>query len=131
MSECDWAILCDYAFLDVGRKMCLIGIFDKIYANNVPSALHQCSLAIKLLGHPKEEIQFRIEIIRPTGGQLAQFEGTATAGDSGVAELQVGMAGLPLPDFGTYGFSIHSGDQLLKTATATVMKPPEQTTPNQ
>lgn len=28
MAECEWAIVCDYAFLDAGGKMCLIGIFD-------------------------------------------------------------------------------------------------------
>ena len=45
MAECDWAILCDYSFLDVSRKMCLIGIFDKITAANVPATHHQAALA--------------------------------------------------------------------------------------
>jgi hypothetical protein len=26
MAGCDWAIVCDYAFLDIGRKMCMIGV---------------------------------------------------------------------------------------------------------
>lgn len=91
MAECDWAILCDYAFLDVGRKMCMIGVFDRVYAPAVPSALHQSSLAMRLLGEPNETVNFRVEIIRPNGGQLARIEGTVQVGDTGKTELQLNI----------------------------------------
>jgi len=66
MAECDWAILCDHAFLDVSRKMCIIGAFDRVFAPAVPSALHQSSLAMKLLGNPGETIKPLRRIIRPS-----------------------------------------------------------------
>ncbi|HEV2114823.1 MAG TPA: hypothetical protein VGR48_02285 [Terriglobales bacterium] len=130
MVECDWAILCDYAFLDVQRKMCMIGVFDNVFAPAVPSTLHQSSLAVKLLGQPNETVSFKVEIIRPTGGSLAAFEGTVQVGERGAAEIQVNIAGLPLPDYGLYSFNVYVGTDLLKTAGFVVMRPP-QTPPAQ
>ncbi len=125
MAECDWAILCDYAFLDVGRKMCMIGVFDRVFAQTVPSALHQSALALKLLGEPGEQVNFRVEIIRPTGGQLANLGGSLPVSETGAAEITVTMAGMPLPDFGLYNLNIYAGDALLKTVGFLVTQPPQ------
>ena len=130
MAECDWAILCDYAFLDVGRKMCMIGVFDRVFTASVPSALHHSAVAIKLIGEPGEEINFRVEIIRPTGGQLATMEGTASVPEVGAVEMTVTIAGMPLPDFGLYSLNIHAGTALLKTVGFLVTQP-AQTQPSQ
>lgn len=129
MAKCDWGILCDYAFLDVGRKMCLIGIFDRIFAPAVPATHHQAALALKLVGEPKEKVQLRVEIIRPNGDVLAKVEGGAELGDAGTAEIQMGMAGLPLPDFGIYGFNVYIGDELAKTITVSVSRPVQKAPP--
>jgi Family of unknown function (DUF6941) len=126
VAECDWAILCDYAFLDASRKLCMIGVFDNVYSPNVPTQLHQSSLAMKLLGQPREEINFRVEIIRPSGGQLANFAGNVHVGDTGKAEVQFNIAGLPLPDFGLYAFNVYLADQLAKTAGFLLARPPQQ-----
>ena len=56
MAECDWAILCDYAFQDIGRKTCLIGVFDRIFALTVPTVLVQAAIGLKLLGTPGEQV---------------------------------------------------------------------------
>jgi hypothetical protein len=120
MADCDWAIICDYAFLDVGRKTCVIGVFDRIYTPVVPSVLHQAALAIKILGSPGEQVNFRAEIIRPTGGQLATFGGAASVPESGTVEIQVRIAGMPLPDWGVYGVNIYSGDTLLRNISFVV-----------
>jgi hypothetical protein len=123
MAECDWAILCDYAFQDVSRKMCLIGVFDRIFSHAVPSALHQSALAMKLVGQPEEHVAFRIQVVRPTGGQLVTFEGTVELGQTGASEVQFGIAGLPLPDFGLYSFNIFITDELAKTVGFLVTQP--------
>ncbi len=125
MAECDWAILCDYAFQDINRKACMIGIFDKVFAPAVPSALHQSALAIKFLGQSKETVNFRVEILRPTGTQLGAIGGVVQLSESGGAEVQMNIAGLALPDYGVYAFNIYSGDSLLKTISFSVDKPPQ------
>src|ERR1700733_5271011 len=101
MAECDWAILCDYAFLDSNRKQCLIGAFDKIFATNVPSALARASVALKILGNPNEQVNFRLEIMRPTGPQLLAAQGSAVIpAEASTADVQFNLIGVPLPDYG-------------------------------
>ncbi len=130
MAECDWIILCDYAFLDVAGKMCLIGAFDRVFAPTVPSALHQSSIAMKLLGEPNETANFRVEIIRPTGGQLASVGGTLTIPDSGSANVQFNIAGLALPDYGLYAVNVYVGNELLKTTGFLATQPPQAAAPS-
>ena len=127
MAECDWAILCDYAFQDAQRKTCMIGIFDRVFTPNVPTVLLQAALATKFLGTPGEQVNFRVEIIRPTGGQLATFGGNVMVAENGTLELQVRMAGLQLPDFGVYGLNIYAGQALLKNVSFQVAQPPQPT----
>lgn len=125
MAECDWAILCDYAFQDIGRKTCMIGVFDRIFALSVPTMLPQAALGLKLLGSPGEQVNFRVEIIRPTGSQLATFGGSVVIAENGSLELQVRMAGMQLPDFGVYGLNIYTGDLLVKNVSFLVGQPPQ------
>lgn len=125
MATCDWALLCDYAFLDVNRKLCLIGIFDRIVTPAVPTAQHQAALALRLVGEPKESVRLRLEVVRPTGEVLARMDGGGELGDAGTAEIHMGMAGLPLPDFGIYAFNIYIADELVRTIGVTVGRPPQ------
>jgi hypothetical protein len=129
MAECDWAILCDYAFLDVRRKICLIGIFDRIFTQAVPSIQHQAALAMKIVGQPGEHVALRVEVVRPTGGQLVKFEGNVDLGDTGAAEVQFGIVSLPIPDFGLYSFNVFIGDELAETVGFLVMQPPQMQPP--
>ena len=67
MPECEWAILCDYAFLDVNRKRCLIGTFNEIRTTNVPAHHPQAALALKILGEADEKAGVSA---RPGGDRL-------------------------------------------------------------
>lgn len=125
MAECAWVILCDYAFLDVGRKSCIIGVFDRVFAPAVPSALHQSALVVRILGQANQSLHFRVEIVRPTGGQLARFEGDARCGETGSVDLQMNMAGLPMPDFGLYGFNVFEGEKMIGNASFVLQPTPQ------
>ena len=125
MATCDWALLCDYAFLDVNRKLCLIGIFDRVVAPAVPATQHQAALALKFVGEPKEDVRLRVEVVRPTGEILAKLEGGGELGEGGTAEIHLGMAGVPLPEFGIYAFNRYIGERLARTVGVTVSRAPE------
>ncbi len=125
MATCDWALLCDYAFHDVHRKLCLIGIFDRIFAPAVPATQHQAAFVLKLVGEPQETVQLRLEVVRPTGEVLARITGEGRLGEAGTAEVHMGLAGLPLPDLGIYAFNLYVGDQLARSLGVTVSRPPE------
>jgi len=49
MAECDWMILSDHAFLDINKKVCIIGVFDRIYTLAVPVAQPRMGVAIKVI----------------------------------------------------------------------------------
>jgi hypothetical protein len=127
MARCDWAIICDYAFLDENRKMCMVGIFDRIFATAVPAVHHQASCVLKLIGEPKERVHIRVDIVRPNGDVLGKIEGSGELSDDGTSQLNLGMRGLPLPDFGIYAFNIYMNDQFEKTIAITVTRAPEKT----
>src|SRR3989442_12152422 len=107
MAECSWAILCDYAFLDVSRKMCLIGMFDRVFAAAVPTSHHQAALAVRLIGNPNEKVALKVEIVRPSGGVLGTLGGEVTLGDTGTGEFQINTVGWPTQGARLYAFNIY------------------------
>ena len=64
----------------------------------------------------------RVEILRPTGGELAKFEADVQLSETGGANIQINIAGLNLPDYGLYQISVMVGDQLPKSIGLTVAK---------
>ena len=120
MAECEWAILCDYAFRDEGRKTCVVGIFDRIFTQAVPSQHHQASLVFKVMGDANEEVNFKLEISRPTGGMLGAIGGKFKISLAGTVDVIANLQGVPLPDFGLYAFALYLGDELAKTVVLTV-----------
>ena len=126
MAECEWAMLCDYAFQDAGRKTCLIGIFDRIFTKAVPAQHHQAAFVFKITGDPNEEVDFKIEISRPTGGLLGSVGGKLKVPPAGTVEIITNLQGLQLPDFGAYGFtlSLGGGDKPAKVVGVTVIESP-------
>ena len=126
MAEVEWAMMCDYAFKDAGSKSCLIGIFDRIFTPAVPTTLNRASLAIKISGDPQERANLKLEMVRPTGGTLTTIQSDIVLGDNGAVEIQAALQGLPLPDWGVYGFNIYLGEVMSpKTITVTVVEPPK------
>ena len=137
MAEVDWAILCDHAFLDIGRKPCLIGTFNRIYARAVPAQHLQFSLVLRFTGSPEELVKFKAEIIRPPtagGAAMGAINGEVKIGEAGAAEFITSIAGLPLPDYGPYAFNIiiqgedPGDDKLAKVLTFSVDRMPRQPT---
>ena len=120
MAEVEWAILCDYAFQDVGRKTCMIGIFDRIFANAVPAQHHQAAFVFKVTGDANEEVDFKVEITRPAGGTLGSIGGKIKVPPLGTIDVIANLQGLPLPDYGAYSFSLYLGDALAKAIGLTV-----------
>src|SRR5688500_18269495 len=87
MAECEWAIISDYGFMDVNRKMCFIGIFDRVMAKSVPTQRQLCA-TVRLIGDPREQVGIKIELVRPAGGVLANLEGQTILSETGAGEFQ-------------------------------------------
>jgi len=124
VAECEWAVICDYAFLDSQGKACIIGIFDGIYAKAVPVIHRQATLVVQLRGAPREAVSVRTELVRPNGGGLTKVEGHGELSPTGVAGLQLRLGPMNLPDYGQYSCNIAVNDQQSYVARFDVRKPP-------
>jgi len=122
MAICEWAIVCDYAFYAEEKKVSMIGVFDRIWVASVPTTHHQSAICIRLLGNPKENVDFKVTITRPTGGTLggAGIGGKIELGDAGTAEIVVNLGNLPLPDLGIYSIKVIMPGQPPKIVTLNV-----------
>ena len=101
----------------------MIGAFDRIFTPAVPTALHQSSIALKMLGDPGTTLDFRIEVVRPSGGQLASVQGTLVVAAPD-ADVQFNIAGLNLPDYGVYSVNVYVDDALSQATAFSVTQPP-------
>ena len=118
MAECDWAILCDTAFQDITRKACLIGIFDRINATELPAVLNHATFVAKVLGSPGESFTFRVEVARETGTPIVTVDGPQTVmADSGSHDIFVNFVSVPFPEFGTYSLNVYINDFLSRATT--------------
>jgi hypothetical protein len=124
MAECDWAILCDHGFQDLGRKSCLIGIFDRVFAPTAPTTLVKATLVARVLGDPGEKIRFKIEVAREAGSPLGGAEGDLTIPDTGTHEIFANFLNLNLPEYGLYSVNVYLNDFPTKATTFILQKLP-------
>lgn len=127
MADCEWVILCDYAFAADGGKLCLIGIFDRVNAAAVPATHPAAAIAFGIIGEANETIDLRIQVVRPTGGVLLTLGGPAQLATSGTTRGSLMLKDITLPDFGNYGIHVYNGEELLKTMTFSVTEVPGAT----
>jgi hypothetical protein len=123
MAECDWIILCDYAFPSMHGKLGLIGIFDTIYAKALPVTHPRAAIGFAIIGEPGERVQPKLEIISPMGKVLATAKlGSIELPNQGGAFAHVDLAGLKLSDWGRHAIQIDLGDDVSKSAWFTLRK---------
>ncbi len=123
MAECDWAILCDYAFQDSRGKMCLIGIFNNFNLPKVPAIHSQAALVVQLKGDPNEQFRARIDFVRPGGAVLQSMEGQGAISPLGGAGIALSLQALQLPDAGVYTINVYVNDEVSYVTTFTVHVP--------
>jgi hypothetical protein len=127
MADCDWIILCDYAFPAMHGKLCMVGIFDMIFATAVPAAHARAFIGFSLVGEPGEKGEAKLEIIGPTGQVVSSAKAAFTLPELGSAFGALEVQNLVLPEFGRYAIQIDLGESLPKQAWFTLQKTPTAT----
>jgi len=122
MADCDWIILCDYAFPAQHGKLCLIGIFDTLFAKQVPVTHPRSAIGFSIIGEPGEHVASKLEIISPTGEVLSKAEMAFDLPDQGSAFIHIDVYGLTLKDFGRHALQMDLGDGHPKSAWFTLRK---------
>jgi len=129
MADSDWIVLCDYAFPALNGKLCLIGIFETIFADAIPATHPRAAIGFNLIGEPGEQIKATIKIISPSAEVIARADIVSVLPDAGTGSVHLEIQGLALPEFGRYAIELDLGAASPKTAWFTLrklVKPPEQ-----
>lgn len=134
MADCEWAILCDHAFLDQAGKMCVIGIFDRVFVGQVPAQHRRAHVVARIAVKPKENVAVRIDLVRPTGAVLKTVNVPVAVPDSTEADAYVHvhlvLDNLPLPDFGAYRCNVYITDELKWSLRLVVERMPQPSRPS-
>jgi hypothetical protein len=129
MADCDWAIICEHGFQDIGTRPCMTGIFDRIFVPAVPAALAFATLIAKVLGNPGEKFRFKVEVLRQSGGPLVAVNGEMTVSETGAAYILGNFINLPLPELGLYAVNTYINDDAPKSTTFVVQDAPKAQRP--
>ncbi len=92
-------LLCDAIAIDPGGKITLYGIFDIIFAKQVPTRHPQFSVFVKCRFSQAGEVQ--LLILKPDGTPLMQID-PLRVDQPGVAQMAYGFGGVEFPVTGVY-----------------------------
>lgn len=126
MAECDWIILCDYAFPALRGKLCMIGVFDAIYAKETPFVHPRAAIGFSVLGEPGENVDAKLEVIGPSGATLAKAQVKFVLPDTGSVQVHIEIHNLKLMELGRHAIQMDLGDGSPKSAWFTLRPAPQQ-----
>jgi hypothetical protein len=106
--------LCDYAQEMGGGKIVIVGTFDTIFAQKMPSKHATCSIVTRIRFVPTEvgRHTFQVAITDPGGSEvIPSFRGDfnvniLSGNDSSIANFVMNIGGLELKTFGTYSITL-------------------------
>jgi hypothetical protein len=122
MATVEYLHVCDYAFADHSGKPCIIGIFDRIFAQHFPAQHPMMALAMRFRGNAHEVLRLKIELGRPNGDVVATLQGDITLGPDGSGFMQMNLAGTIFPEPGRYTVKVLSGGESLHTHSLHLQK---------
>lgn len=130
--EITFAVLADYANVSREGKLNIMGIFDRVFARQLPSRFPPMQLVVRLEAQPAEldrEHAIRIQLADPDGAALFDINGTFTprGGDPGQAvsvNHVVALADLPLQRTGVHTFGIWVDGNRKREVPLRVDEPP-------
>ncbi len=106
MPTIKYAHICEYARIDQGGVVSIIGIFDTIYVPNVPANFPFVHVITNLSGQRGEKFKFLTRLAAPDGAVLQSAPSVDIAinqDDASTSQIN-GYVGLVFPVLGVYSF---------------------------
>lgn len=127
-----FAVLADYANVSREGKLNVMGIFDRVFARQLPSRFPPMQLVIRLEALPAElgrEHAIRIQLSDPGGGALFDINGGFTPrgpepGQPVSVNHVVGLTDLPLQQTGVHTIAIWIDGERKRDVALRVDEPP-------
>jgi hypothetical protein len=117
--------LCDNAFFDQANKLCMIGIFDRVFAEKVPTGISKVALAGEIVGAPmSEEIELKVSLVDDKGKDaLKPNLIKVRPSPSGSASFIINIGVLEFKKFGEYTFKLLKDKKVLMEFPLYISKP--------
>lgn len=114
MPSLEWTLSCDYAFFDENRKACMIGLFDRIWADSFPVTHPLFFVVVQWAGDGDETFSHRARIVAPDGAQIAETHGVdVTVSPDRGAGVNSRFAGVTFPQPGVYRVELLANDNVI------------------
>jgi hypothetical protein len=131
--DIEFAVIADYASTTSDNKLVVGGIFDTIYAQEMPASHPFMALAIRVRAHPGEAGRHAVmvRLVDPDGTEVIQaldapFEiGGVDPLEGATADLVLQLAGVPLETFGRHSFDVFIDGRFEKGIMLSVRRAPE------
>ncbi len=114
--------LADYAITSEDKKLSVMGIFDKIFVQQVPMNYPKLSFVAILRGKPHQEAQVKLRALSPANEELFSALANIKFGDNGKANMISNLEGFPFPEVGEYLFIIEQEGRILAEYPLEVMQ---------
>lgn len=103
----EFLILCDYALVSRENKLSILGIFDHIFVNNIPTRNPKMVIVGVLKGKSKVKYSLSILLKDPSGSKIFQRQNLSVVlGDDGNSHLIAEMNYVPFSSVGDYSIEI-------------------------
>jgi hypothetical protein len=132
-----FAVLADYANVSRDGKLNVMGIFDRVFARQLPSRFPPMQLVIRLEADWAEldtEHSIRVQLADPDGAAIFDINGSftprgGTTGQPVSVNHVIRLADLPLRRTGLHRALVWVDDDLKREVALRVDEPPRQPTP--
>lgn len=127
----EFILLCDYAFIGEGGKLCIIGKFETVFVRDVPSAHPEMFIVAHFSGEPNSTHHVNLQITDPTGKEMISKDAPVfqmKLSGFGTGNFMHRLFNFPINHAGTYTISFSEKKKELGKTTVSIMKVPSQNT---
>lgn len=104
-------------------KLSILGIFDRMFVQELPSSIARFFVVSILTGKPGEKYNLSLQIKSPSGNELIPpKELSIKTGDNGQSNILTEAVGLPLTEIGEYKITLNYNNEKIGETKFNVMK---------
>ena len=106
---------CDYALVSQEGKLSIMGIFDRIFVQNIPTQHPSMCFVVVAEGAPKSDYKIKLVITNPSGKKINEIPMNVKTNEAGHFNVIANVNNLPITEQGVLTIECFDGDTKLGT----------------